>query len=98
MSASPSLRSSTLTEVNDAPTAVLDTPTVAEDGSVVVNAAGNDVAGPSNESGQTLTVTAVGTPTHGSAVIISSGPNEIGRASRRDGGYNGEDDCTGKEK
>ena len=49
----------TVTEVNDAPTAVNDTTTVAEDGSVTFDPRPNDSKGPANESTQTLTITAV---------------------------------------
>ena len=52
----------TVTEVNDAPTATDDSKTVAEDGTLSFPASdltANDSAGPANESGQTLTVTAV---------------------------------------
>src|SRR5204863_479988 len=56
----------TVTEVNDAPTAVADSATVAEDGSVTVDPRSNDSTGPANESSQTLTVTAVGAASHGS--------------------------------
>jgi hypothetical protein len=63
----------TVIEVNDSPTAVNDTATVAEDDSVVIDARGNDSVGPMNESAQTLTVTTVGTPGHGTATIIASG-------------------------
>ena len=49
----------TVTEVNDTPTAAGDSTTVAEDGSRRRRPADNDSTGPANESGQTLTVTAV---------------------------------------
>ena len=67
----------TVTEVNDAPSADDDTRgPVAEDGSLVFPAAGlvlNDSKGPANESGQTLTVTAVtATPdTHGTVSLAT---------------------------
>src|SRR5439155_22212893 len=53
--------------------AVNDARSVAEDGSLVIDPRGNDSTGPLNESGQTLTVSAVGAPAHGTAVIIASG-------------------------
>src|SRR5207302_1741507 len=86
----------TVSEVNDAPTAVDDNKTtaedttltfaasdlttddsasVAEDGSVAIDVRANDTKGPANEAGQTLAVSAVGTPTHGTAAVIASGPN-----------------------
>ncbi len=58
-----------VTEVNDAPNAVDDTTTVAEDGSVLVDVRVNDSKGPANESTQTLAVSSVGTPSHGTAAI-----------------------------
>ena len=60
----------TVTEVNDAPTAANDSATAAEDGSVILDVRTNDTA---NEAGQTLTVTAVGSPAHGSAVVLADG-------------------------
>ena len=67
----------TITEVNDAPTAVADSKSVAEDGSLSFPASdltSNDSKGPANESGQTLTATAVSSTasTHGS-VSLSAG-------------------------
>ena len=64
----------TVTEVNDAPTANDDSKTVAEDGTLSFPASdltANDSAGPANESGQTLTVTAVGSATHGSVSLVA---------------------------
>jgi Ca2+-binding RTX toxin-like protein len=57
----------TVTEVNDAPNAVDDSETVAEDGSKLVVVRANDSTGPANESGQTLTLGAIGSPAHGTA-------------------------------
>ena len=59
----------TVTEVNDAPDAVNDTTSVTEDGNVLVNVRSNDTKGPANESGQTLAVSSVTTPLHGTAAI-----------------------------
>ena len=61
----------TVTEVNDAPTANDDSASVAEDDSagVLVNVLGNDSVGPANESGQTLTISDLSTPGHGTAAI-----------------------------
>ncbi|HJP67146.1 MAG TPA: cadherin-like domain-containing protein, partial [Actinomycetota bacterium] len=58
----------TVTEVNDAPDAINDAAITDEDTSVLVNVLANDSKGP-NESGQTLTITTVGSPSHGSAVV-----------------------------
>jgi hypothetical protein len=62
----------TVTEVNDRPVAAVDSLTVTEDGSVTVGTAtltANDSPGPANESGQTLTITAVGSATHGNVSL-----------------------------
>ena len=62
----------TVTQVNDAPTGVNDTLTVNEDDSATtVDVLANDSKGPSNESGQTLTVTNVVQPLHG--VVVNNG-------------------------
>ena len=63
-----------VTEVNDAPTGVNDLRTsVLEDSSVIVmsfaDLLANDVRGPSSESGQTLTITAVSNPLGGTVMI-----------------------------
>ncbi|MGE5471646.1 MAG: DUF4347 domain-containing protein, partial [Bacteroidota bacterium] len=57
---------------NVAPVAIADTATVAEDGSVNINVLGNDSAGPANEAGQTLTVTAA-SALHGTVAINADG-------------------------
>ena len=62
-----------VTPVNDPPVAVSDVAVTAEDSSVVVDLLANDLPGPPNESGQTLRVSAVGAPAHGSAVLLGSG-------------------------
>ncbi len=99
----------TVTEVNDAPSAGDDTRgPVAEDGSLTFSAAGlasNDSAGPSNESSQTLTVTAVAaTPdTHGTVSLLAgdvtytpaadyNGPASFDYTVRDNGTTNGSDD------
>jgi Bacterial Ig domain/Bacterial cadherin-like domain len=66
----------TITEVNDAPTAVADAKSTAEDTALVFAASDlttNDSTGPANESGQTLTVTAVTATasTHGTVILAS---------------------------
>ena len=57
----------TVTEVNDAPDAVDEPTTVAEDSALgtLVDVRANDSTGPANESGQTLTITAVEQGAHG---------------------------------
>ena len=79
----------TVTEVNDDPTAVDDSASVAEDGNVLVDVLGNDSTGPANESGQTLTISAVGSPAHGTAVVQSGKVKYTPNAD-----YNGSDSFT----
>jgi cyclophilin family peptidyl-prolyl cis-trans isomerase len=65
----------TVTEVNDAPSAERDIRGINEDTTLTLSLddlLGNDSAGP-GEDGQTLTVTAIGTPTAGSATLTSTG-------------------------
>ena len=81
----------TVTEVNDAPTAVDDTATVAEDGSVVIDPRTNDSRGPANESAQTLTVIAVGSPAHGTAAFTVGGVNDGKILYTPAANYNGPD-------
>ena len=66
----------TVTAVNDAPVAEDDTKSTNEDTPLVFAASqlvGNDSAGPANESGQTLTVTAVGTAVNGQVSLGTDG-------------------------
>jgi uncharacterized protein (TIGR03382 family) len=58
----------TVTGVDDAPTAVDDTATVAEDGNVLVDVLANDT----NLVDLPVAVTAVSTPAHGTAVIVGT--------------------------
>jgi hypothetical protein len=82
----------TVTEVNDPPDAVDDSASVAEDSAtgVLVDVLANDSKGPANEGGQSLTITAVGTPAHGSAVVESG---KI-RYTPTQANYNGSDSFT----
>src|SRR5205807_887268 len=73
----------TVTEVNDAPTAANDTATVAEDGSVTLDPRRNDSTGPANESTQTLTVTAVGSASHGTVSFTATGVTYTPSPTRR---------------
>ena len=50
---------------------------------------GNDSTGPANESGQTLTISAVGSPAHGTAVVQSGKVKYTPNAD-----YNGTDSFT----
>jgi glucose/arabinose dehydrogenase len=97
---SPATVSVDVTEVNDAPDAVNDAASVAEDGNVLVDVRANDTKGPSNESGQTLTISSVTTPPHGIAVIQAgsvrytpaanySGPDSFGYQVCDNGTTNG---------
>ena len=65
----------TVTPVNDPPTAQDDAISSSSGESVIVNVLANDSAGPADESSQTLLVSSVGSPSHGSAAIITSGPD-----------------------
>ncbi len=68
----------TVTCVNDAPTANGDAQTTAEDTQLVFAASTlttNDVRGPANEAGQTLTVTAVTSPTANGGTVSLAGGN-----------------------
>ena len=62
-----------VTAVNDPPDADDDNASVPEDDTtgVLVDVLANDTKGPANESGQTLTITFVSTPSHGTAVVES---------------------------
>ena len=60
--------------VNDAPNAVNDSQTVAEDsGATTINVLGNDNVGPANESTQVLTISSVTQGANGSVAITHSG-------------------------
>ena len=66
----------TVTAVNDEPVAEDDTAMTLEDTPVTISAddlLANDSAGPHNESGQTLTITAVSNFQHGQAVLSNDG-------------------------
>jgi VCBS repeat-containing protein len=65
----------TVTDVNDAPTAVADALSTAEDNALVIPAAtllANDAKGPANESAQTLTITSVGSATNGTVGLAGA--------------------------
>ena len=79
----------TVSEVNDTPVAVDDSATVAEDDDVLIDAAADDSTGPANESGQSLTITGVGSPSHGTAVLEAG---QIRYTPNAD--YNGPDSFT----
>lgn len=67
-----------ITPVNDAPTAVADNFSAVA-GSVDNDFAvlSNDSAGPANESSQTLTITALSTPSNGGTVTIAAGGKSV---------------------
>ena len=79
-----------VSEVNDQPTAEADTSTVAEDAAATtVDVVANDVKGPANESGQTLSVQSVGTATHGTVTLVGGVVQYA-----PDADYNGSDSFT----
>jgi hypothetical protein len=96
----------TVTEVNDPPVAAADSAAVDEDDAtgVLIDVLANDSKGPANESGQTLTITNVSTPAHGTAVVESgkirytpteanyNGPDSFTYTIRDDGTTNGVND------
>src|SRR5438067_13774924 len=84
----------TVRNVTGVPTSTLPTSTVAEDGSVAIDAAANDSAGPANESSQIVHVSHVDAPSHGSTSIISSGPDQGKVLYTPDANYNGPDSFT----
>ena len=67
----------TVGDVNDNPVATNDTATVQEDSSAptTINVLANDTSGP--DTGETLTVTAVGTPNHGGTVTIGTNSTSV---------------------
>jgi hypothetical protein len=75
----------TVTPVNDAPSATADSATTNEDAPVTVSVLTND----SDPEGDTLTVTAVTQPAHGSATFTASGVTYTPAAN-----YNGADSFT----
>jgi Ca2+-binding RTX toxin-like protein len=84
----------TVTPVDDPPRAEPDSVTVAQGASAVVDVTANDSAGPADESGQTLSVVAVGPAAHGTAELIVSGP-DAGRVRYTPAaGYVGSDSFT----
>jgi outer membrane protein OmpA-like peptidoglycan-associated protein len=75
----------TVTSVDDAPTAVNDTATVAEDGIVLVDVLANDT----NLVDLPVAITAVSSPTHGAAVVVGGQVRYTPAAN-----YNGPDSFT----
>jgi hypothetical protein len=81
----------TVSEVNDAPDAVDDSASLAEDGSVnLEHLLDNDSAGPDNEADQTLSITAVSDPAHGTATLEADGTVSYAP----DADFNGSDSFT----
>lgn len=74
-----------LVPVNDAPQATNDEATVSEDGNVLVSVLDNDT----DEEDDTLSISAVGEPAHGTAVIAGSSVRYTPNAN-----YNGSDSFT----
>ena len=78
--------------VNDAPNAVNDSQTVAEDsGATTINVLGNDNTGPANESTQVLTISSVTQGANGSVAITHSGGD---LTYTPNGNFNGSDSFT----
>ena len=65
----------TVTPVNDPPRAEPDSVVVTEDGSVMVDVTANDTPGPADESAQALAIVDVGAPGHGTAALVTTGPD-----------------------
>jgi MYXO-CTERM domain-containing protein len=85
-----SVISITVAEQNDPPTAANDTLAVDEDaGATAVNVLANDSSAP--DTGETLSVTAVSTPAHGTAAIGGGGANVT---YKPDSDFNGADGFT----
>ena len=82
----------TVTPVNDPPDALNDGGWVAEDSAtgVLVDVHENDSTGPANESGKSLTIANIGTPSHGTAVLEAG---QI-RYKTTEANYNGADGST----
>ena len=73
----------TVGDVNDDPTAVDDTAMVAEDATnTTFDLLDNDLIAP--DTGETLTITAVGTPDNGGAVMITNSGADVGYAPAGD--------------
>src|SRR5207248_3040345 len=79
---------------DDAPTANPDTDTVAEDGSVAIDAAANDSAGPANESSQIVHVSHVYPPRHRRTSTLIPYPTLFRSLYTPDANYNGPDSFT----
>jgi Ca2+-binding RTX toxin-like protein len=65
----------TVAAVNDPPVAQNDAATVSQGDAVVIDVLANDRPGPAGESGPPLQVASVGTPAHGTAELLTSGPD-----------------------
>jgi Ca2+-binding RTX toxin-like protein len=65
----------TIEPVNDPPVAVPDSLTVPQGSSTVADVLANDSPGPADESGQPLAVAGVGSPSHGAAELVTTGPD-----------------------
>ena len=81
----------TVLSVNDPPLARADSATVAAGANVVLDLLGNDLAGPADENGQTLAIASVGTPSHGTAQLLTSGTDAGKVRYTPTAGYTGAD-------
>jgi Ca2+-binding RTX toxin-like protein len=84
----------TVTPVNDPPRAEPDTAAVAQGMTAVVDVLANDSPGPVDETGQALTVVAVGPAAHGTASLVPAGPDAGRIRYTPDSGYTGPDAFT----
>ena len=84
----------TVLPVNDPPLARADSATVAAGANVVLDLLGNDLAGPADENGQTLAIASVGTPSHGTAQLLTSGTDAGKVRHTPTVGYTGADSFT----
>jgi len=82
----------TVTPVNDDPVAVADTTSTTEDNAAVVDVLANDNSGP--DAGETLSVTAVSQPTHGTAAIVATGADAGKVSYKPNANYVGNDTFT----
>jgi Ca2+-binding RTX toxin-like protein len=65
----------TVTAVNDPPRAEPDTVVVSQGVATILELAANDSPGPADESGQSLVVTSVSPPSHGTTEVLATGSN-----------------------
>ena len=85
----------TVTAVNDPPVAQNHSATTDEDTAVAIDVLANDSPGPANESGQTISVSSISVaPSHGSASVITTGPDTGKVRYTPNANFNGSDSFT----